>query len=98
MKQAKLNAVQSDYIPTPKERAALQKVADRHVAANPAPRLKICDNRISVEHADRFTGDMLLMKALGTIDFDFLHGILKQLANAKPPDPRSLGLISPSQS
>ena len=48
-KQAKLNTAQSDYIPTPKEKAALQTVADRLVAANPTPRMRIRDNQISVD-------------------------------------------------
>ena len=91
-RQPKLNAAQSDYIPTPKERAALQTVADRLVAANPAPRLKMRDNQISIDHRDHFTGNMLLMKALGTTDSDFKNGMLEQLANANPPGSEESGL------
>jgi hypothetical protein len=69
--QARPNAALSDYNPTPEERAALQTVANRHVAAAPTPRLKIREDQISVDHPDRFTGDMLLMRAIGTIDFQF---------------------------
>ena len=83
--RAKPTKAQSIYTPTPKERAALQTVADRLVTANPAPRLKLRDKQISIDHRDNFTGNMLLMKALGTTDSDFKNGMLEQLANANPP-------------
>jgi hypothetical protein len=70
---------------TPRERAAIEKFfAERE--AHPSPRLKVSDNKLSLEHPDQLIGQALLMEAIGTANSDFLHGLLTQLANAGSGD------------
>jgi hypothetical protein len=70
---------------TSRERTAIDKFLARN-AANPAPRLKVLNEKqavsISPDHPDKLAGQMLLMDALGTADLDFYNGLLGQLANA----------------
>ena len=51
-----------------------------------APRVKISVNggaaQLSPDHPDFAVGHILLMEAIGTVELDFLNGLLKQLANA----------------
>jgi hypothetical protein len=67
---------------TPKEKAALERFAARHVATAEV-RLKPSGDppRLGIDHADRRMGHILLMNALGTADDDFADGLLSQLAN-----------------
>src|SRR6266581_3285079 len=70
-----------DHSVTPRELAAMKKfVAARE--ANPAPRLKVSDKKISFEHPNELIGRALLMEAVGTANPDFLDGLLRQLAYA----------------
>jgi hypothetical protein len=73
-----------DHRMTRKERGIVEEVAGR-IVANATPRLKVNENKISVDHPDRFVGEMLMMKALGTANTDFTNGILRQLANVPAP-------------
>src|SRR5262245_3022510 len=73
------------YKATPAERIAV----DKHFArreAKPQVRLKISKNgsdpQIELDHPDKTVGWALVMEALASADWDFLHGILSQLANA----------------
>jgi hypothetical protein len=70
---------------TSRERTAIDKFLARN-AANPAPRLKVLNEKqavsISPDHPDKLAGQMLLMDALGTADLDFYNGLLGQLAKA----------------
>jgi len=69
------------YQPNAREQIALRKhIARRN--ADTAPRLKVLDDEIRVDHPDRAVGNSLLMEALGTGDFTFYAGLLLQLANA----------------
>src|SRR3954454_16835381 len=61
-----------------KEHAQLQKALDR-VENDATPRLTVKDGRIAVDLPDSLTGELLLMEAVGTGDFDFLYGLLGQL-------------------
>jgi len=81
-KQAKPAATKPGYIPTSKERAAIEKVIDRHQTASPTPRLKILNNQVSIDHPERGVGELLVMEALGASTLDFMYGMLKHLANA----------------
>jgi hypothetical protein len=70
---------------TPAERTAV----DRHFArreAKPQVRLKLSKNgsdpHIEFDHPDQKIGQALVMEALASADWDFLHGILNQLATA----------------
>ena len=54
--------------------------------APPAPRMKVSEKdgiaRVSPDHPEPALGQVLLMKAVGTADENFLDGLLGQLANA----------------
>ena len=77
------------YRPTDRELAAMRKCVDR-ADAQPAPRLKLTRNGgatgIDLDHPDAAVGEALLAEALGTADFDFLHGLLRQIVDAAAPD------------
>jgi hypothetical protein len=76
------------YRPTDRELAAMRKCLGRG-AAQPAPRLKLAKNGgagINLDHPDATVGEALLAEALGTADFDFLHGLLRQIAGAAASD------------
>lgn len=59
-------ALAKPYEPTTRERTAL----DAHKRRSPAPRVKVSDNTLSVDHADEVVGETLLMEAIGTTDQD----------------------------
>jgi hypothetical protein len=73
---------------TSRERTAIHKFLAQN-NANPAPRLKVLNEKqavsIAPDHPDKLVGQMLLMDALGTADIDFYRGLLHQLANADSP-------------
>ncbi len=52
----------------------------------PAPRMKVSEKggvpQLSPDHPESALGHVLLMKAVGTTNSEFLHGLLVQLANA----------------
>jgi hypothetical protein len=78
---------EASYKPTERERAALERVVSKNVEA--APSLKASTQGDSVElalnHPKKEIGYARLMEALGTTDYDFMHGFLSQLANASSP-------------
>ncbi len=62
-----------------------------------SPRIKLCKRRIAIDHPDPQTGERLLADALGAVDRDALHGILKQLvkasASGQRPDAANLAFM-----
>jgi len=69
--------------------AAERTAVDRHFArreAKPSVRLKVSKNgsaaQIGVDHPDEQIGLALVMEALASADWDFVHGILNQLGKA----------------
>ena len=74
------------YEPTPQERAVMEAYLARKKETPPSPRMKVSKkgdvSQISPDHPEEAIGDLLLMRALGTTDPDFLYGLLGQLANA----------------
>jgi hypothetical protein len=84
-KKPEPNAAKPKYEPTSRERSAIDKFLARS-AANPAPRLKVLNEKkaasIAPDHPDKLAGQMLLMDALGTGDLDFFNGLLHQLSSA----------------
>jgi hypothetical protein len=94
-------AVAKLYEPTPREREAMETHFARRNEQKPAPRLKVTDVKgqwqVDVDHSDRAIGCLLLMDSLGTTDFDFVDGIIKQLVNAgskgKAADERELNFM-----
>src|SRR5262245_44063332 len=74
------------YEPTPRELAELETYLAAKKEAPLAPRLNVTEKdgvtAIAPDHPEPALGHVLLMKALGTKDLDFLDGMLWQLANA----------------
>jgi hypothetical protein len=70
------------YKPSPSEAAAITEFFAKDKQAPRAPSMKVSDNEIAFDHPEPAVAQILLMKALGTGDFHFLHGILDQLENA----------------
>ena len=73
----------------PKVTAAERTAVDKHFArreAKPSVRLKLSKNgnvaQIGVDHPDEQIGQALVMEALASADWEFVHGIISQLANA----------------
>jgi hypothetical protein len=71
-----------NYSPTADERAAIEKAFDTRKIP-PAPRLKIENRTISLDHPDELTGALLLQNALGTLDDSFATALIQQLAQSR---------------
>jgi hypothetical protein len=89
-KRKKPDAGKVSYQPTAREQAALGKFAAQR-ASEGAPRMKVVNGgkapaEISLDHPEKAVGYVLLMEALGTTDYDFLDGLLRQLANQDSHD------------
>jgi hypothetical protein len=71
------------YNLTERERAALSKQLERMNNEPAAPRLKVEKDdkgtKVSLDHPHQTAARGLLMEALGTADFDFDSGLMKQL-------------------
>ena len=80
-KSAKPTVAEPKQNSSPEERTAIERARAKK-ASGLAPRLKVQDKTISIDHADPTVGWLLLRDALGSSDSDFLNVILKQLANA----------------
>ncbi|MCK1735859.1 hypothetical protein IVA79_18415 [Bradyrhizobium sp. 138] len=65
--------------------------------SRPTPRVKLTGQRIAIQHPDAETGERLMAEALGAVDSDALHGILKQLMKAsvilQEPDEANLAFM-----
>ena len=79
------NAAKRKYEPTSQERTALGTLFARK-GVSPAPRLKVLKKEqgtsITPDHPDQLIAHALLMEALGTLEGDFVNGLLTQLASA----------------
>jgi hypothetical protein len=86
------------YTPTPEEAEALAAFTAARKGRKASARLEIkktaASIEIGVDHKDALTGQLVLMQALGTTDFDFFAGFLNQLLNAgnKGQQPDELGV------
>ncbi|UPK29217.1 hypothetical protein [Bradyrhizobium sp. 195] len=62
-----------------------------------SPRIKLTRRSIVIQHPDAQAGERLMAEALGAVDSDALHGILKQLMKAsvilKKPDEDNLAFM-----
>lgn len=62
-----------------------------------SPRVRLYKRRIAIKHPDPQAGERLLADALGAVDRDALHGILKQLVKASAighrPDEANLAFM-----
>jgi len=68
------------YEPTPRERAAREAFLAKKKEA--APRLKVEGGKIAFDHPDDKFGIPRFAESLGSTDFDFMGGMILQLANA----------------
>jgi hypothetical protein len=79
------------YQPTAREQAVLGKYKAQ-TAAEKTPRIKVSNDKkataISLDHPDGLIGYALLTEALGTVDCDFVSGLLTQLGKASSQDQR----------
>jgi hypothetical protein len=70
---------------TAAERAAIQRRVERN-AGRPPIRFKVSQNEhgceVGVDHADEVVGHLLYMDAIGSGDWDFACGMMKQMAKA----------------
>ena len=86
----KLQDAAKPYEPSPHEVAAIRRFVAEHGEAPLAPRMKVWKEdgltKIGFSHPDPDIANVVLMKALGTKDLDFLTGILHQLENATSGD------------
>ncbi len=85
-RKKRAEAVTKVYEPTPVERVVVEAMAARIKELSVAPRVKVSEQRgmaqIEPDHPDFAVGHILLMEAIGTVELDFLNGLLKQLVNA----------------
>lgn len=62
-----------------------------------SPRIRLYKRRIAIKHPDPQAGERLLADALGVVDRDAMHGILKQLVKASAighrPDEANLAFM-----
>ena len=96
-KKAKPKAAEPNYILKPKERDSADKAMSR-IMADTTPRLKIVNNKVSIDHPNAIVGALLMMEALGTGNQDFADGIVRQLASAsgspgRPADELNLNFM-----
>ncbi|WP_445220641.1 hypothetical protein ACKWRH_11700 [Bradyrhizobium sp. Pa8] len=71
--------------------------ANDRSAVAASPRIKLYKRRIAINHPDPQAGERLLAEALGAVDRDALHGLLKQLVKAsvigQKPDEANLAFM-----
>jgi len=79
-------AVAPSSEPTPEEQAALAPLLEKLRKKPRIPSISLTKEdgalKIALGNADDRTGHLLLMKALGTADCDFVNGLLSQAVNA----------------
>lgn len=79
----KENPAKPAYQPTAQEKAVLQRQIERLASQKPVPRLKKLKDEpgaITPDHPNHMVAKAALAEALGTADWDFVDGILTQLA------------------
>ena len=78
-------AVATPYEPTPYERKLMETYRARRKEKPPAPRMKVSEKdgvtKLAPDHPEPSVAHVRLLEALGTRDFDFLDGFLKQLCS-----------------
>ncbi|WP_407184643.1 hypothetical protein [Bradyrhizobium centrosematis] len=69
----------------------------KYDGSRPSPRIKLARRRILIRHPDAQAGERLLAEALGAVDRDALHGMLRQLMKAsavlQKPDEANLAFM-----
>jgi hypothetical protein len=75
------------YEPTPAEAETLK--AYRAARAKRGPRLKVSGSDVNIDHPNPALGSILLLRAVGSTDGDFLRGLTTQLVNAGSQGPKA---------
>jgi len=70
------------YEPNDQERQAERALVEATRADVPAPRFKLVNGNLVIDHPDPDMGAILLMRSLATTSLDFTNGIVNQIANA----------------
>ncbi|MBR0822794.1 hypothetical protein [Bradyrhizobium liaoningense] len=82
---------------SPKRHGAPPVAANDRSGLAGSPRIKLYKRRIAINHPDPQAGERLLAEALGAVDRDALHGLLKQLVKAsvigQKPDEANLAFM-----
>ncbi len=77
--------------------AKADNAAPGPTAPTPGPQVKITPEGFSIDHPDPALGDRLMADALGAVDRDAMHGLLRQLARAsskgRTPDANNLAFM-----
>ena len=93
LRTPKRKAVTSPYVPTPQEEDAFEVLLAQKREMPHPPRIKTSmkggESQILFDHPEPAFGQALLLRAVGSTDFDFLAGLLKQLANAGSQGPKA---------
>jgi hypothetical protein len=78
------DAGKQNYEPTEREKTALDRYSALKATAPAAPRMKVIHGKkkVTADHPDEPLAYALLREALGTVNVDFMNGLLSQLANA----------------
>jgi hypothetical protein len=87
VRKTKTAGLAKPYEPAPDERAAVEAHLARKKVTPPAPRIMNVAQKDGVmsatlDHPDPSIGHVVLMEALGTVDPDFLDGLVGELAHA----------------
>ncbi len=93
LRTPKRKAVTSPYVPAPQEEAAIEVLVAQKKEMPHPPRMKTSmkggEAQILFDHPDPALEQALLLRAVGSTDFDFLEGLLKQLVNAGTQGPKA---------
>ena len=81
------------YEPTPFERRTLDAFHAEEKEKPPAPRIKVSEKngvtQLAFDHTESAITRAVILEALGTHDFDFMNGLVGQLANVASKAARS---------
>jgi hypothetical protein len=98
----KKTEIAQPYEPTPKETAAIESLKNRRANKKPSPSLKLTktarrEKEVVIDHQDLGTGSLLFMEAIGSTDFDFMDGFIRQVINigsqGNEPDENGMNFV-----
>jgi hypothetical protein len=84
--KAAVSAPVPAYVPTPEEKESIARVRAKRARFPPAASLKVNEAEgevpeVSPNHPHAGTAHAVLLEAIGSADFDFLEGLIRQLVN-----------------
>lgn len=81
-KTSKITTAKPTPVPTASEAEMLQQFQERRKSLRPGRVIVKPGNKVGFDHESNKVGEIQLMEALGVADYDFIDGLLEQLANA----------------